>query len=248
MKNDDFTKKIVAIYNYRDAASKVLFQVVRYEGKDFRQRRPDGQGGWIWNLDNVKRVPYRLPELLQASKQDWIIVCEGEKDVDRLIAQGLSATCSPGGALRWSDDYNEYFHGRLVVVIPDNDVRGKEHATQVANSLHGTASEIRIVELSGLSEKEDVSDWLDAGHQSPELLELIDKAKPFEPSRLSADEPQSPWELPAPLGQCLSCQLPVLRWQSELLFMSRQTIGSLLICLQLLPCRRQIVKAEYFGQ
>ena len=40
--------KIVAVYDYRDADGTLLYQVVRYEPKTFRQRRPDGNGGWIW--------------------------------------------------------------------------------------------------------------------------------------------------------------------------------------------------------
>jgi len=181
-KNSDFTKKIVAAYDYKDAAGNVLFQVIRYEGKDFSQRRPDGQGGWIWNLDGVKRVPYRLPELLQASKQDWVFIAEGEKDVDRLIAEGLSATCNPMGAGKWREEYNEHLQGRLVAVLPDNDRAGKKHAEQVADSLYGTAAEIRIVELPGLPEKGDVSDWLDSGGTIAELLQLVDQAKPFKPT------------------------------------------------------------------
>ena len=201
MKNDDFTKKIVATYDYRNAAGKVLFQVVRYEGKNFRQRRPDGQGSWIWNLDGVRKVLYRLPELVQASKQDWIFITEGEKDVDRLYDEGLSATCNPGGALKWSEDYNSYFEGRLVAIVPDNDGSGKNHAEQVANSLFRIATEIRIVELPGLPEKGDVSDWLDAGHQASELLECTDGIATFKPTQINIDERGTEWELPAPLGQ-----------------------------------------------
>ena len=48
--------RIVATYNYHDHEGKLLFQTVRYEPKDFRQRRPDGSGGWIWNLTGVTLV------------------------------------------------------------------------------------------------------------------------------------------------------------------------------------------------
>jgi len=40
-------RKIVATYDYTDESGNLLFQVVRYDPKDFRQRRPDGKGGWI---------------------------------------------------------------------------------------------------------------------------------------------------------------------------------------------------------
>jgi hypothetical protein len=181
MDNDLVKRKIVKTHGYVDESGKLLYQVVRYEPKDFRQRRPDGKGGWIWNLDGVKRVPYRLPELLRSSTQDWIFIAEGEKDTDRLHDLGFIATTCPMGAGKWSGEYNKYFEGRLVAILPDNDTAGKKHAEQVANSLFGIAAEIRIVDLPGLPEKGDVSDWLDAGHDKTELIRLIDQATAFDP-------------------------------------------------------------------
>ena len=174
-------KKIVKTYPYQDESGEVLFEVVRYEPKAFRQRRPDGKGGWIWNLDGVRRVPYRLPELLKASPQDFVFITEGEKDSDRLCDLGFTATTNPGGACKWLKEYNRFFAGRLVAVLPDNDTAGKKHAEQVANSLYGVAGEIRIVEMPDLPEKGDVSDWLDNGGDSAKLLKLVDAAEPYEP-------------------------------------------------------------------
>jgi len=177
-------KKVIKTYDYLDESSKLLFQTVRYEPKDFRQRRPDpdNPGQWLWNLDGVEPVLYRLPELIKAPMQDWVLIPEGEKDAKRLYCGlGFTATTNPMGAGKWRSEYNEYFKGRLVALIPDNDKAGRRHAEQVANSLYGTAGEIRIVELPGVPEKGDVSDWLDNGHNKAELLQLIDQAKPFDP-------------------------------------------------------------------
>ena len=68
-------RRIVQTYEYTDAAGNVVFQTVRYEPKDFRQRRPDGKGGWIWNLQEIQPVLYRLPEVMAA---DHIVIFEGE--------------------------------------------------------------------------------------------------------------------------------------------------------------------------
>jgi putative DNA primase/helicase len=57
--------KIGATYDYLDEVGSLLFQVCRMEPKDFRQRRPDGNGGWDWRLGDTRRVLYRLPELLE---------------------------------------------------------------------------------------------------------------------------------------------------------------------------------------
>ena len=50
---------IEATYDYRDEADKLLFQAVRYTPKGFSQRRPNGAGGWIYKLEDVRRVLYR---------------------------------------------------------------------------------------------------------------------------------------------------------------------------------------------
>jgi putative DNA primase/helicase len=42
--------RIVAEYDYTDEQGARLYEVVRFTPKAFRQRRPDGQDGWIWNL------------------------------------------------------------------------------------------------------------------------------------------------------------------------------------------------------
>lgn len=51
-----------AVYDYTDRNGVLLAQVVRGADKTFRQRKPDGQGGWTWKGDSP-RVPYRWPEL-----------------------------------------------------------------------------------------------------------------------------------------------------------------------------------------
>lgn len=180
------TQRIAATYDYTDAAGKLLFQVVRFEPKKFCQRRPDGSGGWVWNLKGVKVVPYRLPQLLAAKAAGRpIFIVEGEKDVDRLESLGLAATTNPGGAGKWCESFAEYFVGANVVMLPDNDEPGAKHAQDVAAKLASSVSSVKIVNLSGLKPKGDVSDWLEAGHTTDELLALADEAalwKPPEPA------------------------------------------------------------------
>ena len=96
--------RVVKTYDYTDAGGNLLFQVCRMEPKGFRQRRPDSKGGWIWNLKGIKRVLYRLSEVL---KGDEVIVVEGEKDAENLANLGFTATTSPMGARKWSVEYND---------------------------------------------------------------------------------------------------------------------------------------------
>jgi putative DNA primase/helicase len=165
-------RREVAAYDYRDETDKVLYQAVRFEPKNFLQRRPDGAGGWEWKLNGVRRVLYRLPELLAANHSRTVLIVEGEKDCDRLVQFGLVATTNAGGAGKWRDEYNEALRGRKVVILPDNDEPGRKHAQQVAGSLRGVAESVKIVELPRLPEKGDVSDWLARGNGIKELREL----------------------------------------------------------------------------
>jgi 5S rRNA maturation endonuclease (ribonuclease M5)/KaiC/GvpD/RAD55 family RecA-like ATPase len=170
-------RRIVAAYPYTDEAGSLLFEVVRFEPKDFRQRRPDGRGGHIWNLKGVRLVPYRLPEVVEALSLDHVVfLVEGEKDTDRLWSLGIPATCNPGGAGKWRDEFSEHFEGADVVILPDNDEAGRDHAEKVARSLSGRAARIRVVDLPNLPRKGDVSDWLKAGGTVEALHALVEQA------------------------------------------------------------------------
>jgi hypothetical protein len=169
------TSRIVATYPYTDEAGKLLYEAVRYEPKDFKQRRPEGNG-WTWRLNGVRRVLYHLPEVIKA---ETVYIVEGEKDVDNLRSIGLTATCNAGGTGGgWRPEYTECFkpHQR-VVLIPDNDDPGRKHVQQVAESLSGKVASLKLLELPNLSLKGDVSDWLAAGG-TRELLEELTAAAP----------------------------------------------------------------------
>ncbi|MBL7186133.1 MAG: AAA family ATPase [Phycisphaerae bacterium] len=173
--------EIVKTYDYTDAEGKLLYQNVRFEPKTFRQRRSNGNGEFIWDLNGVKKTLYRLQELLKSSTQDFVFITEGEKDADNLNSLGLTATTS-GSSTSWKPEFAKFFKGRLVCVLPHNDVAGERYAKAVADSLHGVASEVRIVELPGRpANGGDVSDWLDDGGDVPKLLELVDKTESYKP-------------------------------------------------------------------
>lgn len=211
-----FEDRVVATYDYRDEAGAALFQAVRLwapppRNKDFRQRRPDGKGGWVWDLDGVRRVLYRLPELIAAGRADvstWVFVAEGEKDADALARVGLVATTNPMGAGKWRAEFAELLRGRRVCVLPDNDAPGRAHADAVEKSLRGVAREVVRLDLPGLPDKGDVSDWLAAGGTAADLEALAGRAgrKPVAAARPAggAGSPPAageaaPWEPIVPL-------------------------------------------------
>jgi len=182
------SRTIADTYDYCDETGSLLFQVVRYEPKEFKQRRPNGKDDWVWNLEGVDPVLYQFPELMSADPAKPVFICEGEKDVDRLIAIGLVATTNPMGAGKWKPEYARCLKGRSVVVVPDNDKAGSDHATAVAVSLQGQAKSLKVLELPGLPEKGDTTDWLDQGHQVEELIELASAAAELEPESFRTSE------------------------------------------------------------
>lgn len=170
------SKREVATYDYVNEVGELLYQVVRYEPKDFKQRRPDGKGGWIWSLKGRRRVLFELPRLLQSPADQWVHIVEGEKDANNLNGIGLIATTNAQGASKWEADFNQWLAGRRVCILPDNDDAGRTHAHTIAGQLLSLAKEVRVVELPGLKPKGDVSDWLALGHTASDLKVLVEAA------------------------------------------------------------------------
>lgn len=175
-------RRTVATHDYVDESGTALFQKVRYEPKGFSQRRPDGNGGWVYNLQGVRRVLYRMPDILAANTDRTIVIVEGEKDVDRLAGLGLIATTNVEGAGTWRDEYTATLAGRHAVIIPDNDEAGEKHSDKVAAALNGTAESVRIVRLPSVPLKGDVSDWLDGGGTLRRLRKLVEHALVWVPA------------------------------------------------------------------
>ncbi len=154
----------IAVYDYVDENSELLFQVLRTAGKAFPQRVPDRsrKTGWRWSLGDTRRVLYRLPKIIEAVQDgEFIYIAEGEKDVHALEAAGVVATCNPGGAGKWRPEYSEYLVDATVIIIADKDAPGQAHARQVAASLEDIAAAVEIHEAAG--ELKDSAAHLAAG-------------------------------------------------------------------------------------
>jgi hypothetical protein len=211
---DIWQTPIEAIYPYEDDGGQLRYEVIRFAGKQFRQRRPDGNGGWIRSIEGVTPLPFRLPEMLEDLAQDRaIFTVEGEKDVNTARALGLPATCNSGGAGKFSPDIVHWFHGADVIIAADNDPPtvhprtgqpllhnngrerkpGIDHAHDVARKLAGTAARTRILDLGKwwpeCPSKGDISDFFAAGKTVEDLWEIVDKLPDWTPA--SANEQTS---------------------------------------------------------
>ena len=175
---------VVATYDYPDEAGALLYQVVRYEPKGFRQRRPDGKGSWTWHLQGTRRVLYHLPEVLAAKD---VLVCEGEKDCETARGMGLVATCNPQGAGKWRPEYSDSLQGKRVCIIADADEPGRKHAQDVAASLWGRVESLKVIE--GLGAK-DLTEWVGHGGTREALLDLVGNTIEWKPTvRMREDLP-----------------------------------------------------------
>lgn len=185
-------KEIEDIYIYHDVNGRPSFEVVRYRNpKDFRQRRPDSNGGYIWNLDGIERTLYRNIDLPAAiGQRKPIYIAEGEKDVNRLRKLGFTAICNVGGAGKWLPQYTTALKGADLIIIPDKDKPGYEHGQKVAQACHGIATRVRVLELPGTGK--DVSDWLDAGGTAEQLLELTEACPTWMVSLFSKQSASAP--------------------------------------------------------
>lgn len=177
--------EFVKAYDYRDEASKLLYQVVRWKkpngGKAFSQRQPNPDYNprvragktnpqYLNGIEGARRVLYRLPELLEwmANRpDDPIYIHEGEKAVDLAWKIGMPSTCSPMGAGKWNEiGYSQTLRGRRVVIVEDDDpidptlgeMPGTLHSADVCMALYGHAKTIRVVRLSYRHDKSDFAD------------------------------------------------------------------------------------------
>lgn len=164
------------IYSYVDEAGAELFQAVRMPGKKFLQRHfapddPDAkEDGWVWKLDDVRRVLYQLPDLIAGiAAGHGVYLTEGEKDAENVRATGRVATCNPMGAGKWRDEYSPFFTGANVTIVADRDEPGRTHANRVMESIKPYAAHVRILQSR---EGKDVSDHLSYGHTMEELIPI----------------------------------------------------------------------------
>ena len=173
-----------ARYEYCDLDGNLVYFVCRMEHptkkKEFVQGTPDH-----WGVGDVTPIPYNW-QAVNAS--DWCVIVEGEKDVETLKKDGIPATTNSGGAKKWRPEFAEYLRGKKVIIIPDNDEVGEEHANLVARDLFGIAASIRIVRCSKLP-KGDVTDYYEQEGGTWEKLDALIKAAPeYEPRELSPVE------------------------------------------------------------
>jgi putative DNA primase/helicase len=207
---------ILATYPYHDENGALLSEVVRFDTTDpdarFRQRRPDGKGGWDWSTKGVRKVLFRLPELIAAVKTGQReLLCEGEKDTNTAAKLGYAATTMPGGIGKWLKEYDAFVAGADLVVVSDNDPQlkdkktgelrfhpdgrpmlpGQDHAAKLAKRLSKVAAHVRTI----IFPQKDLTEWVEAGGTREQCDALIDQAPDqVKPREEAPEQPEQPEE------------------------------------------------------
>lgn len=184
--------KVVAVYDYTAADGSLLHQTLRYEPKQFKQRRKPlahESGEWIWSLSGGKIVPYKLPEIV-AQPMATILLVEGEKDADAaaslLSGRNIVVSTLPMGCGKWRSEYEQYFVGRNVCVLADFDepkdgkAAGFEGALKISQVLRDICKRVGLLELTTLWPEApygaDISDWIERGKAADAAkAEMADK-------------------------------------------------------------------------
>ena len=154
-------------YEYRTEDGSLAYRKQRYEfsdgSKSFGFFQPNGEKG-----RGGQSYPYNLTDVLNA---ETVYFCEGEKCVEAIKKAGRVATSLDAGAnSKWQNEYNAYFEGKNVIILPDNDEPGLKYAFSIKKELPDAV----IKELPGLPEKGDIFDWLKLGHNIEEIDDLPD--------------------------------------------------------------------------
>ncbi len=165
---------------YRTADGEERYAIVINSRDGIKEARPftrtdDGfVSGW-----NGPRILFRLDELIRSD--GLVLLTEGEKDTDTAIGLGYAATTSPFGAGSWHHVNDTPLEGRNVVILPDNDRAGHKYGQQIAASLAGRASSVKIVDLPSLPEGGDLTDWVENGGRRADLDRLVDAIAEYQP-------------------------------------------------------------------
>jgi hypothetical protein len=169
------------------------YYIQRHKGAVYRVVGFDEDGDPILaaGLGDIEPILFGLPILREAiATGKPVIHTEGCKDA--LTAQrrlGMAGVTS-GSCTSWKSEFVQDYEGAEEVwIVPDNDDEGRAYAQQIAQDLAGVVLTIKIMDLPGLPEKGDLTDWMDAGHTKEELLELVATAPALDSSQAWPEKP-----------------------------------------------------------
>jgi Protein of unknown function (DUF3631) len=158
---------------FTDEAGELLFQEVEQNGNRW-VRRPDGNGGWIANVEGCRRVLWNLPALHRHLSEGVhagpIYLTEGTSDAQALAVHleqnGLRGivTTNPFGALSWLPEFTECLTGAVdVIAVVDVDDAGRKRAALLERELDPYVERLQLLRTPLDHKGADLRDHLEAG-------------------------------------------------------------------------------------
>ncbi len=159
------------IYDGVESTNALMVERINYDDGSKRIIQHHNNGlGWVRGAPEELVVPYKYRDWRNAPS---VILVEGETCVHALVARGILATTTHGGASAWRSHAAQCFEGKDVIILPDNDSPGQKYASRAYADIAPVAKSVKIINLPGLRTKGDVVDWFKAGKTPDDLRKLI---------------------------------------------------------------------------
>jgi len=182
-RRDDESRRHV----YRQGGVPIHIKIIKTNKKAsnaYRVTDVDGTTGWQFEKqDGFKTISYFVgdddPFETDQAALYWP---EGEKDVETLARLGLPAFTFGGTGDGLPQGCEQYVTDRSIVILADNDDGGRKHAKAKAVLAATVAASVRVIHFPELDNKQDVTDWIDAGHTAGELAERVEDTEYWQPA------------------------------------------------------------------
>jgi predicted P-loop ATPase len=199
---------LTKLYAYTDKDGNLVARVCRVEWEDEEgnpKKKFPAQSllepvSPPWKVDDDKlpwqyvappfgvRPLYRLKELLDAPIDVNILLPEGEKDVDTCVGMGFTATTVMGGADFWWGPYVLAFEDRHIIILIDNDIKGRARGEFLRRQLKRVAASVKVVLPAGVGPKGDISDWAKQNDTTRKKVTAMLKANRLPPPKAPEDD------------------------------------------------------------
>lgn len=161
--NDKSLAEEIATYNYHNKEGKDYLRVMRTAGKPKFIIRHCENGEWKNGLGNKQKIPYNLPNLIEAKEREAkvIFITSGEKDADTINnvdSRFLATTAMTNSPKKWEYDFNKYISKKTKVIILQDDSEYGEKFAQKTKATLKYCCRSCIYEIKDLKEIFNISD------------------------------------------------------------------------------------------
>jgi hypothetical protein len=162
---------------YTDESGTPLYRVCKFGPRRWATFRPDAssESGWSPGITGVRRVLYRLPDILNRPYDDPVWCCEGERDADTAARLGLVATTTAGNG--WGRTDLSPLRARRCIVVCDQDPAGYQLGRARAAVLRSAGALVDDEDIVWPRRVNDLTDLV--GLVGLDLYEVLEELRPI---------------------------------------------------------------------